>query len=396
MQRHRLARRAFALACLAVTVAATVLVGSMAFGDDGPGPVAPTQSSRAAPSACTATATPHSLTEVFDAAGPGAVICLANGRYGTFVGGPKPGRVTLRAQHGARPSLSLDFEDAQHVELVGITISEARLAAATRDVTIRDSAFTGFLTIADLVDANVLLDHNTHSNIDTTSHSPPARIHLGYSSATPSGVTIQNSLLAGGDSDGIQTGVGVNIIANEFRDILENGPNHTDAIQLLGARGSIIRGNWIHNSSSGIVAYDGVAQARIENNVINLPHRPWGIELNSDDGSVLRHNTLPRGSCDYNLPCGIIDVSRRDDGPPGHGTVVIDNVASGISVQNGALLAARRNNLLGAEPASAGDLTGVPRFAGGAQPIRYEGYRLAGGSPGTRAASDGRDVGISR
>ena len=52
----------------------------------------------------------------------------------------------------------------------------------------------------------------------------PARVHLSYSSETPSGVTIKDSLFDGGNADGIQTGVGVNIIGNEFRNIHETGP----------------------------------------------------------------------------------------------------------------------------------------------------------------------------
>ena len=114
-------------------------------------------------------------------------------------------------------------------------------------------------------------------------------------------MTIQNSLLAGGDSDGVQSGVGVNIINNEFRDILEDGPNHTDSIQLLGARGSVIRGNWLHNNTSGIVAYDSVDQALIEDNVIDLPDRPWGIELYSDTGSTSA--TTPSGTAHARGTC---------------------------------------------------------------------------------------------
>ena len=209
---------------------------------------------------------------------------------------------------------------------------------------------------------------------------------------TPSGVTVRDSLLAGGDSDGIQSGVGVSIIGNEFRNIVQKGPNHTDAIQLLGASGATIRGNYIHRSSTGIVAYDGLSASVIEDNVLVLTNRPWGIELYSDDGSVIRHNTLKFGSCDFNLPCGQIDLNRKSSDDAGRGTVVIDNVTTGVSIQGGASASARHNNLVRRSAAS-GDLVGVPEFAGGANPTSYAGFGLAEGSPGRRAASDGADIG---
>ena len=38
--------------------------------------------------------------------------------------------------------------------------------------------------------------------------------------------------------------------------------------------------------------------------------------------------------------------------------------------------------------------TGTPVFVGGSKPTTYAGYRLAAGSPGKGAASDGTDMGI--
>jgi hypothetical protein len=349
---------------------------------------------RPAGSACTVHVDPASFVGEFSAAEPGDVLCLASGRYQPFVGAEEADKVTIRAEKGARPRLPFDFDGATNLVLEGLTIPLGRLAGATRDITIRDSAFTGPLTIEGLADANVLLEHNTHLDIDAPPGASPARIHLNYSARAPSGVTIRDSLFAGGDADGIQTGVGVEIVDNEFRDILEKGPNHTDAIQLIGARGSVIRGNYIHDSSSGIVAYDGVNHVTIEDNVIALAGRPWAVELYSDAGSVVRHNTLAPGACDYDLPCGILEVNRKPGDPRGRGTEVTANVAADISIQNGSTLAARSGNLLGASAALEGDEAGTPVFVGGASPDRWGGFRLAGSSPGAGTASGGADVGI--
>ncbi len=297
------------------------------------------------------------------------MLCLASGRYQPFVGAEEADKVTIRAEKGARPRLPFDFDGAANLVLEGLTIPLGRLAGATRDITIRDSAFTGPLTIEGLADANVLLEHNTHLDIDAPPGASPARIHLNYSARAPSGVTIRDSLFAGGDADGIQTGVGVDIVDNEFRDILEKGPNHTDAIQLIGARGSVIRGNYIHDSSSGIVAYDGVSHVTIEDNVVALAGRPWAVELYSDAGSVVRHNTLAPGACDYDLPCGILEVNRKPGDPRGRGTEVTANIAADISIQNGSTLARPER-----EPARR--LRGARRRRG--RDARLRGRRAAG------------------
>ena len=346
------------------------------------------------PPRCDQSAAPGALAGAVGAAAPGQIICLTGGDYGTFSGARKAGVVEIRPAAGATATMRLDLANAANIALNGLTIPGGRLSGgSTQNVSIRNSHFTSHLSISGLANANVLLEHNTHANINSPGQAEsPARIHLSYDSAVASGVTVQYSLLAGGDSDGIQSGVGLNIVNNEFRDINQGGPNHTDAIQLLGARGTVIRGNYIHRSSTGIVAYDGLAAAIIEDNVLDLPNRPWGIELYSDEGSIVRHNTLAYGSCDFNLPCGQIDLNRKSSDDAGYGTVVVDNVATQITVQGGSSAGARHHNLL-RRGAASGEFTGTPSFTGGAHPTSYGGFTLAAGSLGKGAASDGADIG---
>ena len=138
----------------------------------------------------------------------------------------------------------------------------------------------------------------------------------------------------GGSADGVQTGVGVNIIGNEFANIREGSCSdcHTDAIQLLGASDTVIRGNYIHSVATAIVAFDGVTRAIIENNVIDTQGRPWGIELYADNNSIVRHNTLLyRANCDYNTACGTIYLDHKSGDPAGRGTIIVDNIATSIS-----------------------------------------------------------------
>jgi hypothetical protein len=292
--------------------------------------------------------------------------------------------------------MGLDFNTGdQGFTLDGMTIPGGRIANGANGLTIRNSAFTSSLTINGVANSNILLDRDTFLDINAPSGAPPARLHLSYSCNGVSGVTVQNSLFAGGDADGIQTGCGLNILNNEFRDISQSGANHTDNIQMVGSSGTVIRGNWIHSTyaatTQGITAFDSVDHAVIEDNVVDI-HRFAGIELYSDDGSIVRHNTLvyyPAG-CYGNLPCGRIDINRKSVDDAGMNTVVQDNVATAITVQNGSTLAKRDHNLL-RESAGSGDTLGTPTFVGGGG---WAGFHLASGSAGTKAASDGLDVGI--
>ena len=269
------------------------------------------------------------------------------------------------------------------------------MTAGAGPFTIRDSSFTDGLFIDGVAKSGILVDHDSFVGINSCSGCDPAMVHLAYNSTTPSGVTIANSLFADGNADGIQTGVGVNIIGNEFRNLYEGSCSscHTDPIQLIDAPGSVVRGNYVHDTADGIVAYDGLRNAKIEDNVVELVHGRWGIELYSDQNSVVRHNTLVYGTgCDY-APCGWIMLDRKTQDPAGTGTVIEDNIATAITQDDGSIAAKQDHNLV-RRGSGRGNRRGVPRFIGGANPTTWYGFALANKSPGRRAASDGGDLGI--
>jgi hypothetical protein len=326
-----------------------------------------------------------SLASEFAAAGSGETICLATGSYGTWTGGNKS--VTITAADGATPTMGLDFNNGDGSFILdNLTITSGAIVNDVSDITIRNSTFTGILLFDNIYNANILLENNTHNNIEFIDGNPAGRISFPYGDgATHSGVTIRDSLFRGGSSDGIQTGVGVNIFDYEFDDIQENGhpTAHTDSIQLLGAYGTVVRGNYVHDGVTGIVAYDQVAGVTIENNVVTTDSRPEGIELYSDVDSVIQHNTVE----------GSIYLDRKLANPVGTGTIVKDNIATSVTKVNGSSTAEQTNNLL-ASGAGAGDISGTPTYVGGSNPTSYNGYALAGGSLGKAAASDGEDVGI--
>ena len=346
-----------------------------------------------AASSCTRNATASTFASEVSAATAGQTVCLASGNYGTFQGTNKA--ITIRAAAGATPTMRYQFGSGDSgFTLTGLSGMGGSISSGASNITVRASAFNSYAQFSSLSNSNILFEGNTHNYINSPSGSPNARIVLGGDPSTHSGVTIRNSVLRGGDSDGVFTGVGVNVIGNEFADICESGPNHTDMIQFAkpanpsqGA-GGVIRGNYFHAggcSTQTLASYDsGTRNVLIEDNVVDT-RRPWGIELYSDEGSIVRHNTVrwyPDSECSFGgTECGYIDITRKSADPPGQGTQVYANVGM-VTVQSGSTVARNDHNV---DPEAV-------RFVG---PLTsYAGFHLAAGSVGKGAAGDGSDVGI--
>ena len=169
---------------------------------------------------------------------------------------------------------------AAHLRFVGLTIAGAKIRAPAHDITIARSRFTAAAQIdaTQMVGADILLDRDTFSGIDVCSDCFEGRVtvHGREGQTQPVGVTVQNSLFnGGGNSDGIQVGAyGVRVLHNEFTGIHMVDATHTDAIQLYGQSHTIVRGNYIHNAASGIMAPDGTSHELIEDNVIRTDGAP--------------------------------------------------------------------------------------------------------------------------
>lgn len=325
------------------------------------------------------------LASEFAAATAGQTICLATADYGTWTGGNKV--VTVKAAPSAMPVMNINFNNGDSgFTLDGISFGSGLVYNNANNITIKNSSFTGILMFDNVFNSNIVLDNNRHIDVEYDEQAPAGRISFPYSGMTHSGVTIQNSLFRGGSADGVQTGVGVDILNNEFDSIEENGhpTAHTDSIQLNTAYGSLVRGNYVHDGSTGIVGYDGVSNVRIEYNVVGTSIRSEGIELYSDDSSVVDHNTV----------LGSIYLDHKPGDPAGTGTVITNNITTTISKVNGSTTASQTHNLVQTNP-EAGDIVGLPTYVGGGSPTNYSGFRLAAQSTGVNAGNDGRDVGIA-
>lgn len=349
------------------------------------------------------TATPSTLASVFAAAQGGDTVVLAAGSYGVFRGGTKTGVVTLRPQSGAAVTMQVDYNPSSGIAIEGVTMTGAHIMGVSRNLTFTNVRFTSQVTVRDATGPMTLLfDRCTWGAIDSTGYYEGRLSTLGSISG-PCGITVQSCTFGpGGNLDGIQTGAdGLRILDCEFVGIRSGGSGiHTDAIQLYGSRNTVVRGNWIHDCDSGIMAPDGTYRELIEDNIIDIGY-PYAIMIGSDDGSIIRHNTLLARDVDFYGPnsSGIVILGSKSGQPAGRGTVVQDNIVHRVEVQSGlATTAVNDWNLVRAAGGLRGphDIAGVATFVGGSAPTTWAGFRLAAGSKGKNAASDGLDMGVRR
>ena len=212
--------------------------------------------------------------------------------------------------------------------------------------------FTGGLRFDALANADVLLDSNTHNNIMTCPSCDPARIHGSYESQTPSGVTVQNSLMDGGNADGIQTGVGMNIINNEIRNIRETGPSdpaHSDAMQLIAAPG-VRRARQLgprrrvrHRRLRRHRPRDDRGQRR--RHPADVGHRAL-LRQRARSSATTRSSTDRPAAIRATRPAASSTSTASPSDPAGTGTIVQDNVTTGVTIQNGSPAATRNHNMV--------------------------------------------------
>jgi hypothetical protein len=192
-------------------------------------------------------------------------------------------------------------------------------------------------------------------------------------------VISNNHFGGGGCSDGIQLTGGTNGVqigpGNEFANIVQGGcVEHSDAIQPYDCTNTIITGNYIHDTSTQIMAPDDSCDAiTITNNVIVGSGYPWLVVAGGATGWSIAHNTFVRSAVAFN---------QSNQGSSPSGNIVRNDVFSGGA------------NIVGSGYSQDHNLMSGAVFVGGASPTTYTGYHLAPSSPGKGAASDGTDMGI--
>lgn len=347
------------------------------------------RSPASAAATCSLSATPANFSAEVAAASPGQTVCLASGNYGTWTGTNKA--ITIAAAPGNTPTMQISFGAGDGgFTLDGISGMTGTINGGAANIMIQNSAFAGQLDIEGATSNIVIRSDDFSYPVQSTSGGPNAKIFLATNGASPgSAVTIENNLIANGDLDGVHIGGGSGalVAGNEFENLCDRGVNHTDNIQFEGGSQIAIVANYVYEAqdcpTQGITSYDGHTNGiLIEDNVVDVP-RDWGIELYSDQNSVVVHNTVvwhPASYSEFSTPTGQIDIDRKSQDPAGIGTHVYDNIAN-VDFTNGST-GTQDHNVSGQRAIYVGPTN------------TWAGFKLAPSSPvGLHAASDGLDDG---
>jgi len=372
--------------------------------------------SEAAPTSptCNLNATTTTFTSQVAAATDGQTICLASGSYGTWSGVNK--RIVITKQAGASPSMALNVANIANLTIDGIAITKADLNRNIKNLTIKNSTFTGFVYIdaTGMLAGNIMFDNNIHSNIFlpepvTGSTGREGRIHigngfLGTGSVTQnSGIIVRNSLFSGGTADGIRVddGVaGVSILNNEFTQNTDQNREevHSDPIQFYGSNTITVKNNYFHTpsgvASCSLGQHDGGSGHTIVNNLIVGGNGCYfGMYLRADRNSTVSHNTFAYGNCG-GQNCGILWVGGKP-GSSGGGTIYEDNIFTSFNQSDVAVSITARNNLTRSSIGGPSNITGAPTYMAG---TGIDAYKLAAGSLGKNQAANtavGPDIGVN-
>lgn len=340
---------------------------------------------------CSLNATTANFSAQLSAATAGQTVCLATGSYGTFNGVSKA--VTITKQSGASPTMDVSFGSGDaNFTLDSLAIAGGDITGGT-NITIKNSTFTGLLYIESVANMNLVLDGNTHRDLNTCAQCIAGRVHVSGTGGTNS-VYVRNSLFDGGNSDGVRADSdGVIIEGNTFTNILDQDPFHSDPIQLYGGTNVTIRGNLFigggggpnGNVAAGIMMADGSSNNLVEKNVFTPGNHGEAMTWYHDSGSIIQHNTFVNDviGLGSKSACGACT------------TIIRNNILSGISNGGGGNnvgFTSSYNLFTGGSANGVGSITGTPQYAGPVNTLL--GYLLLAGSPGKNAASDGLDMGI--
>ncbi len=364
-------------------------------------------SASAQPVTCNLNATTANFASQVTAATAGQTVCLASGDYGTWQGTNKA--ITIAAAPGQTPTMKYSFGTGDSgFTLRGMSNMGGLVNGTANNITVRDSTFSTTATFVtdSMTNANIVFDNNQHPAFVGTT-----RIHAydnGSARATPTGVAIKNSVFNNpgniqGGADGVRCdGSSIEISGNDFSGVRDaDSGNHGDPIQIYGGVGCVIRGNFFHDminsATCSLGQWDGGESNIFENNVVHTGGCYEAVAFMADHNSLVAHNTFvaPPSGCLANpqAECGSLFIGAKS-GFSGSGTVIRDNVMTYISVGNSATFSSH-HNLCQTSCGGTGGITGTPTMVGGAHPTTWAGFKLAPGSPGYGAASDGLNMGIN-
>lgn len=392
--------------------------------------------------ACTQTIGPSAgLSTTLRTAPGGAVICLRSGRYLTGLalsGITPPTAITLQPAAGAivsigyltitAPTTNLTVTGFEAPSNFAGTVAINADNGAVREITFSYDNFDGgwhwgtstgpgagpAILVRNLGSvtanlSNIYIQHDRLVNWTPMTDGAEGTIQLSGEGSTPT--SISHNVISGGLSDGIQIGgSSATITNNEISDKWQaagsqcvgfagNVCPHTDGIQLVGASGVTISGNWLHDNTDAILADDG------PNDNLTISNNVMSLDPTHGNSRVIEGEF--NGTFDHNTFIGNVNVG-QDHGGNRSVLAMTDNIlAGGVSYypsrHTGVTYSAEDYNLWnGGGGAGPHDRSGAPAFtntSGSCYQLRcsatYPGYRLSPGSPGLSAGSGGASIGAA-
>ena len=356
----------------------------------------------------------------------GAVICLNNGNYSGFTlnNVVKSPRVIVKAINSKNATFTSPLEflgNSSGITFDGINFTGIQIfGAGVSNLTFKNAdSSPGAVKIDYVATAipNLVFENLTHYNqdadnfcnissiycVDTAAYFLPGPSDYRGGSTVPVAI-IRGAFIDGGCADGINHGVPILIEYSVIQNRLEGACGseaHVDATQMYGGdvSGTIYRYNYYYNNQQMMAAYDGLSNVLIEHNVLDVgtSGRAASIEAYSDDGSIIRNNTvIDRGLNLLDDPTGGIELNHKPADTAGINTQVYNNIMVYLALNNGSTASVNTKNLM---PYNSGtNIEGVPTFkgtCGGSKTLGqdWSGCALATGSAGKNGGSDGKDVG---
>jgi len=340
------------------------------------------------------------LAAAISSAAAGSTICLNSGSYGSVSLGTftKSPRVTVRALTPLGASMSLSANNgANGVVFDGITFTGAGISGATtKNITIQNSAFGTSqldITTTNFNANNILIDHNTFGAFQATGSTPEGRISVHWPNgpgSVSSGVVITNNTFGpGGCSDGVQLGAYGVVVGpgNLFTGIVQsNCTAHVDAIQGYGSSHSVITGNFFTGDTVCFGFYDGENTPTFSNNVLV---GSCVVDLGTVVSNTFIHNTL------RNVSPRVGGINQSGGGSGTYTDNIMQGGNFGGGISGSCTSCTFTHNMYSGSGTGTNNIIGTPIYVGGSTPTTWEGYKLAAGSIGKNAASDGQDMGAT-
>jgi hypothetical protein len=332
----------------------------------------------------------------------GGTVCLNAGGYSAFNSTvTKTSMTTVQPAPGVSQSQvtipSVNVGTSQNLKFQNMTIGETAIgtgSAAALHIHFANIKFTGAVCINTPTNVNqdTLIDSSTFAGVGTGCTEGRVGVNgRNVYHSVSSGVVISNNIFGpGGCSDGIQIvgdALGVQILNNEFVGIKQGScVAHSDPIQFYGAQGTIITGNYFHGNSTGIMSGDcNGSNSVVTNNVfVTDGEYPDQVVMSGSNAGTYDHNTFSNGARMRfgKINCQVATNVKLTNNMVSGGIWLSEGqTTSGFTISN--------NQGLGGSNA----ITGAPTYVGGSSPTTWAGWRLANGSAGKNAGTDGLDIG---